>query len=243
MEPWEWPEGEWRGRVNHVRAGKSLKPVSWPGGARCAVALSFDSDHETNELRDGGQSIGRLSLGPVRQPRRHPAHPVDLPQESACLPPSSCQRSPPCCIPTSSGASSPRAMRSASTAGSTSCNSVLPEAARSATCSCARPIMLREDHRHARRSACARRPGISRHRRSPSSREHGPALRFLADGRRRLLRAAARRRSRPASSSCRSNGSATTRSISTWTASPRLRPHTPPPDVLEIFMREFDARS
>jgi peptidoglycan/xylan/chitin deacetylase (PgdA/CDA1 family) len=27
------------------------------------VALSFDSDHETNELRDGGKSIGRMSWG------------------------------------------------------------------------------------------------------------------------------------------------------------------------------------
>jgi peptidoglycan/xylan/chitin deacetylase (PgdA/CDA1 family) len=27
------------------------------------VALSFDSDHETNELREGGESIGRLSQG------------------------------------------------------------------------------------------------------------------------------------------------------------------------------------
>jgi hypothetical protein len=33
------------------------------GGARCAVALSFDSDHETNELRDGGKSIGRMAWG------------------------------------------------------------------------------------------------------------------------------------------------------------------------------------
>src|SRR5512140_3117377 len=63
MEPWQWPEPEWRRRVGQVRAGKSLKPARWPGGARCAVALSFDSDHETNELRDGGQSIGRLSWG------------------------------------------------------------------------------------------------------------------------------------------------------------------------------------
>jgi peptidoglycan-N-acetylglucosamine deacetylase len=63
LEPWEWPEAEWRRRVDHVRAGRSLKPTSWPGGARCAVALSFDSDHETNELRDGGTSIGRLSWG------------------------------------------------------------------------------------------------------------------------------------------------------------------------------------
>jgi peptidoglycan/xylan/chitin deacetylase (PgdA/CDA1 family) len=63
MEPWAWPEDEWRRRVAQVRAGRSLKPASWPHGARCAVALSFDSDHDTNELRDGGDSIGRLSWG------------------------------------------------------------------------------------------------------------------------------------------------------------------------------------
>ena len=62
-QPWQWPESEWRKRVNQVRAGRSLRPESWPGGARCAVALSFDSDHETNELRDGGNSIGRMSWG------------------------------------------------------------------------------------------------------------------------------------------------------------------------------------
>jgi peptidoglycan/xylan/chitin deacetylase (PgdA/CDA1 family) len=62
-EPWQWPDDEWRRRVAQVRAGRSLKPAAWPGGARCAVALSFDSDHETNELRDGGQSIGRMSWG------------------------------------------------------------------------------------------------------------------------------------------------------------------------------------
>ena len=62
-EPWRWPEEEWRRRVAQVRAGRSLRPKRWPGGARCAVALSFDSDHETNELRDGGNSIGRMSWG------------------------------------------------------------------------------------------------------------------------------------------------------------------------------------
>ena len=61
--PWAWPEAEWRRRVNQVRAGKTLRPPSWPGGTRCAVALSFDSDHDTNELRDGGRSIGRMSWG------------------------------------------------------------------------------------------------------------------------------------------------------------------------------------
>ena len=63
MEPWEWDEATWRGKVNKVRAGRSLKPKAWKDGARCAVALSFDSDHETNELREGGESIGRMSQG------------------------------------------------------------------------------------------------------------------------------------------------------------------------------------
>jgi peptidoglycan/xylan/chitin deacetylase (PgdA/CDA1 family) len=49
--------------VDQVRAGRTLRPASWKGGARCAVALSFDVDHETNELRDGGQSIGRMAWG------------------------------------------------------------------------------------------------------------------------------------------------------------------------------------
>ena len=62
-EPWAWAESEWRARVAQVRAGRRLLPAKWPGGARCAVALSFDSDHETNELRDGGKSIGRMSWG------------------------------------------------------------------------------------------------------------------------------------------------------------------------------------
>jgi peptidoglycan/xylan/chitin deacetylase (PgdA/CDA1 family) len=63
LQPWQYPEERWRQIVNRVRAGKPLRPKSWEGGARCAVALSFDSDHETNELREGGESIGRLSQG------------------------------------------------------------------------------------------------------------------------------------------------------------------------------------
>ena len=63
MEPWQWPEEHWRGLVNHVRAGRTYKPKAWKGGARCAFALSFDSDHETNELRDGGKSVGRMAWG------------------------------------------------------------------------------------------------------------------------------------------------------------------------------------
>ncbi len=61
--PWAWEEARWRGIVNKVRAGRSLKPAAWPSGNRIAVALSFDSDHESGELRDGGTSPGRLSQG------------------------------------------------------------------------------------------------------------------------------------------------------------------------------------
>src|SRR5215510_4123340 len=63
VEPWQWPEAQWRKLVAHVRAGRPLRPPHWPDDARCAVALSFDSDHDTNELRDGGNSIGRLAWG------------------------------------------------------------------------------------------------------------------------------------------------------------------------------------
>ena len=63
LEPWQWPEAHWRKLVNQARAGRALRPKMWPDGARCAFALSFDSDHETNELRDGGKSIGRMSWG------------------------------------------------------------------------------------------------------------------------------------------------------------------------------------
>jgi peptidoglycan/xylan/chitin deacetylase (PgdA/CDA1 family) len=62
-EPWQWEEDAWRSRVEHVRAGRSLKPARWKDGARFAVALSFDADHETLELRFGGRSFGKLSQG------------------------------------------------------------------------------------------------------------------------------------------------------------------------------------
>jgi peptidoglycan-N-acetylglucosamine deacetylase len=63
LQPWQWPDRHWQQLVGHVRAGRALRPKAWKDGARCALALSFDSDHETNELRDGGKSIGRMSWG------------------------------------------------------------------------------------------------------------------------------------------------------------------------------------
>ncbi len=62
-EPWQLEDDEWRRLVDRVRAGPALKPESWPNGARCAVALSFDCDHETYELGSGGRAIGRLAWG------------------------------------------------------------------------------------------------------------------------------------------------------------------------------------
>lgn len=50
-----------------MRAGRSLlnqNAVSrWPNGARVAVALSFDADHETPALRDGLTSPGKMAQG------------------------------------------------------------------------------------------------------------------------------------------------------------------------------------
>ncbi|HEX3788578.1 MAG TPA: polysaccharide deacetylase [Pseudonocardiaceae bacterium] len=63
LEPWQWDESVWRQHVGRVRAGRSLTPSGWPGGAHCAVALSFDSDHETPALRDGETRPGKLSQG------------------------------------------------------------------------------------------------------------------------------------------------------------------------------------
>lgn len=63
LEPWQWPETQWREIVQRVRAGRALRPAKWHDGACCAVALSFDSDHETGELREGGESVSKLSQG------------------------------------------------------------------------------------------------------------------------------------------------------------------------------------
>ena len=62
-EPWQWPEATWRRITNRARAGRSLRPASWPGGVRCAVAISFDADHETIPLRDADESPMRISQG------------------------------------------------------------------------------------------------------------------------------------------------------------------------------------
>jgi peptidoglycan-N-acetylglucosamine deacetylase len=62
-QPWQMQEAEVRALLGRVRAGRSLAPSAWPGGARAAVALSFDCDHECFELGGGGRAVGRLAWG------------------------------------------------------------------------------------------------------------------------------------------------------------------------------------
>lgn len=60
---WEWSTDTVMKVVHAVRAGRSLQPKQWPNGARVAVALSFDVDNETPNLRFGQPTIGELSQG------------------------------------------------------------------------------------------------------------------------------------------------------------------------------------
>ena len=60
---WQWTTDSVMQVVHAVRAGRSLQPASWPGGARVAVALSFDVDNETVNLRFGQPTVGELSQG------------------------------------------------------------------------------------------------------------------------------------------------------------------------------------
>jgi peptidoglycan-N-acetylglucosamine deacetylase len=58
---WKWSMDSVRTVVNAVRAGRSLQPRQWPGGARVAVLLSFDVDNETIPLRFGEPTVGTLA--------------------------------------------------------------------------------------------------------------------------------------------------------------------------------------
>ena len=60
---WQWTMDSVTTVVNKVRAGRSLQPPTWPGGARVAVLLSFDVDNETVNLRFGEPNAGSLSQG------------------------------------------------------------------------------------------------------------------------------------------------------------------------------------
>jgi peptidoglycan-N-acetylglucosamine deacetylase len=52
-----------RTQMFHVSAGRRLKPSSWPGGGRVAVALSFDVDNATATLSQGALDYEVISRG------------------------------------------------------------------------------------------------------------------------------------------------------------------------------------
>jgi peptidoglycan-N-acetylglucosamine deacetylase len=60
---WTWDFPRVAAAANRVRAGRDLTPSEWPGGARVAVALSFDVDAETYSLYTGNFSPQQLSRG------------------------------------------------------------------------------------------------------------------------------------------------------------------------------------
>jgi peptidoglycan-N-acetylglucosamine deacetylase len=65
-------------------------PDAWPDGARCALALSFDCDHETFELGAGRAAIGRLAWGEYGRRRGVPRILSRCSPATTCAPPSSC---------------------------------------------------------------------------------------------------------------------------------------------------------
>ena len=60
---WKWTMDSVNLVVNAVRAGRSLQPAKWPGGARVAVLFSFDVDNETVAIRFGEPTVSTLSQG------------------------------------------------------------------------------------------------------------------------------------------------------------------------------------
>lgn len=54
---------ELRSQMFHVSAGRRLKPKAWPGGARAAVALSFDVDNASAALARGNLNYEVISRG------------------------------------------------------------------------------------------------------------------------------------------------------------------------------------
>ena len=211
-QPWQWSEARWRGIVERVRAGKMLRPATWPDGARCAVALSFELRPRDRRAARGRRIDRSPEPGPVRQPRRHPAHPG---ADAEIRHPGDLLRA---------GRLGHAPSRRAAPRGGRGPRDRHPWLDPRAQLDPARGVGARPADARGRHAGEGHRPPPGRHPHAVLGflaadarhhARHGAALRLLADGRRRLLRAAARRRSRPASSSCRSSGSATTRSTST----------------------------
>jgi hypothetical protein len=80
-----WTEARMREVVDVARVGRKLTPKSWPGRAKVAVCLSFDTDTEAPLLRDGTTSPTSLSAVGLWRGERHPADPRDARQVSGAL--------------------------------------------------------------------------------------------------------------------------------------------------------------
>lgn len=59
----KWSEAEIKKVALHIRAGRTLTPKSWPGGARVAVCLSFDPDNFTIALNRGTATPVAVATG------------------------------------------------------------------------------------------------------------------------------------------------------------------------------------
>lgn len=70
---WEWDLSKIQGTINKIRAGRDLTPKKWPGGARVAVAISFDIDTEETGMAWDNASVQMLS-------RYEYAHRVGVPR-------------------------------------------------------------------------------------------------------------------------------------------------------------------
>jgi peptidoglycan/xylan/chitin deacetylase (PgdA/CDA1 family) len=57
----KWMEAQLRQAVELARVGRKLTPKRWPNDSRVAVCLSFDTDSEAPQLRDGTTSPTDLS--------------------------------------------------------------------------------------------------------------------------------------------------------------------------------------
>ena len=59
----KWSDDQLKKVANHVRAGRTLRPKSWPDGARVAVCLSFDPDNFSITLNAGNTNPVSISNG------------------------------------------------------------------------------------------------------------------------------------------------------------------------------------
>lgn len=59
----KWSDEQLKKVANHVRAGRTLRPKSWPNGARVAVCLSFDPDNFSITLNGGNTNPVAISAG------------------------------------------------------------------------------------------------------------------------------------------------------------------------------------